>query len=106
MMSVTIAWYSGCRSNEAVRQRKKPIERVRPAFQSLAPHRGHISNFLYCAFARAQGGFRERRKYTDILNLYSQLRIRRLTGVSTFDLDYDISLERLNVVGFCKVTNR
>jgi hypothetical protein len=68
MMSVSIAWYSGCRSNEAVRQRKKPVERGQPAFRSLAPHRGHISNFLPGVFARGQDGFRERREIINILN--------------------------------------
>jgi hypothetical protein len=48
---------------------KKPLENAQAAFWYLAPHRGHISNFLPGAFARGQGGFREYSEITDILNL-------------------------------------
>ena len=52
--------------------KKAGCAKRQPAFQDLAPHRGHISNFLPCAFPRGQGGFRKHCENTDILSLYLQ----------------------------------
>ena len=56
----------------AAENEKSRLNVFKPAFRSLAPHRGHISNFLPGAVSRGQGGFREHREIIDILNLFTQ----------------------------------